>query len=109
VYNIEHLDKEVLNCTYESLKNTNGKEFKVIPTKQFIFSPFINLLNGYINVPSKFVDKNLTDFDVLKPLLNFPCNTPVNYTAGFMQTIVELNNRLVESESLVAELIEKIK
>lgn len=106
IYNIEYIDKDVLNSVTENIKQS--KVFNDI-NKRFIFSPFIKLFNGnYTNFPSKFVDINSNDLNELKSLLNSQ-NVLPNQGTSLMKTMSTLNNRIQEYESLVYDLVEIIR
>jgi hypothetical protein len=64
IYNIEYIDKEILNSASESLKNINYKEFNH-SSKGFIFSPFIDLFNVTPYVPSKCIGNQLIEINYL--------------------------------------------
>lgn len=112
IYNIENIDKEVFNYATEKIKHSHSKEFTCeaeINTKRFLFSPFIELLNGNTtNFPSKFVDINSNDLNELKSLLNNQ-NVMPNQGTSLMKTMSTLNNRIQEYESLVYDLVEIIR
>ena len=107
IYNIEYIDKEVLNSVTENIKQS--KEFTCeaeIKTKRFIFSPFVELFNGNSrNFPSKFVDINSNDLNELKFHLNH-YNTSYIERKSFMKTILNYKNRIEEYESLTNDLME---
>jgi len=108
IYNIEYIDKEVLNYANENIKHY--KEFNEIYTKRFIFSPFIELFNGnYTNFPSKFVDINSNNLNELKSLVYSQNIIQYNETYSFMKTLLNQDNRIKEYESLISDLIEIIK
>lgn len=107
IYNIEYIDKDVLNSVTENIKQS--KEFNEINTKRFIFSPFVELFNGnYRHLPSKFLDINSNDLNELKSLLNNQ-NVMPHQGTSLMKTISTLNNRIREYEFLVYDLVEIIK
>jgi hypothetical protein len=104
IYNIEYIDKEVLNFATEKIKHS--KEFNEIYTKRFIFSPFVELFNGNsTNFPSKFVDVNSSDLNELKYLLNNNNNILYNETNSIMKTLVNYHNRIKVYEALVDDLM----
>lgn len=112
IYNIECIDKEVLNYASDNIKHSHSKEFTCeaeIYTKRFIFSPFIELFNGsYTNFPSKFVDINSSDLNELKSLLNNQNIPRYNATNIFIKTILNYDNRIKDYESLVYDLVKII-
>jgi hypothetical protein len=105
-YNIEYIDKEILNYAYESIKDYNCKEFNQVTSKRFIFSPFIDLLNGNTNYPSRFVSTNLNYFNEFKPL--YYKDNMFEDNTSLLKTILRINNRLEEYESLVQDLMQII-
>jgi hypothetical protein len=103
-YNLEYIDKEILNYANESLQNNNYKEFN-ITSKRFIFSPFVELFNGN-SVPSRFINTNLNEFYVVNYLLHSPeIQMDPNYTTT-SEVIIKLNNQITRSEKLVSDLVE---
>jgi hypothetical protein len=75
IYNIEYIDKEILNNANESLKNIENNNECNISKKRTIFSTFIELFNADC-VPSKFVSKHINEIPVLKTVsLNQDINT----------------------------------
>jgi len=107
-YNFESFDKEIINNAFESLKESNYIDYEYSSTKQFFFSPFIDLFNGTI-IPSKFIDKNLVELDLLKPLV-YPNNLSNSETISVLFTdIGQLNNRILEYENLVSDLMKIVE
>lgn len=102
-YNIEYINEETLNYAYDNIKHYNCKDFNHTSTKRCIFSPFIELVNGNNNFPNKFVDINLNYFFVLE----YPKNQDIitNNTPNLMKTVVGLNDRIEEYQSLVKDLV----
>jgi hypothetical protein len=108
-YNIEHIDKETLNFACESLKNFNNKELNLIPSKQCIFSPFIDLFSGNLVVPSEFIDKNLDELDVFKPLFNYNDSKLEINTNNYTDPLLKLSKRFMNKELLIEDLMEMAK
>ena len=78
IYNIEYIDKEVLNNANESLKNIVNNNECNISLKRTFFSPFIELFNADY-VPSKFDNKHMNEIHVLKTIsLNQEISTDTN-------------------------------
>lgn len=111
IYNSDLISKETLNFSYNgSLKEFN-KEYNNSSNKNYFFSPIVDLFNGNYNVPSKFIDKNLEELDLFKPLLKPLSNyqeTPRSFTLMMLE-LNNLNNRMLEYESVVSDLIAEIE
>jgi hypothetical protein len=105
---IEYIDKEIIDYAYESLKNSNCKEVYPVSNKGFIFNPFIEIFNTKSSFPSKFVNTNLNDFYVVKYLWYDQNVISDNITTYLMETISNLNNRIIKYESLTNDLIDII-
>ena len=99
IYNIEYIDKEILNNAYDSLKNYENHNECNISTKRTIFSPFIELFNADY-IPSKFVNKLTNDIYVLNNMSINPdisTGTETNTTSIIKTT---LNNSQIDNEVL---------
>ncbi len=108
-YNIEHIDKETLNFACENLKIFNNKELNLNPSKQCIFRPFIDLFSVNTVVPSGFIDKNLDELEVFKPLFNYNETKAEINTNSYTDLLLKLNKRLVSHENLVDDLLKMVE
>lgn len=106
IYNFEYLDIETLKFTAENITDFYFEEINDnSTTKPFIFSPFIDLFTSN-NVPSKFIDKNLYELSILKPLCyNEEILLEVDKNS-VTYIILKLNDRIADYETLVADLME---
>lgn len=111
IYNIEYIDKEILNSAYESLKNTNYKEINP-GNKRVIFSSFIDLFNGNSYVPSKFLDKDSSELNVIKYLWNASQNVsevnPSIVQKVNINLVLKIRERLDAQELLISDLMDMI-
>jgi len=105
IYNIQDLDQNVLNYTSENIKIINFKEFKVNSTKQCIFSPLIELFN-VTNVPSRFVDINLSDIPLIKHLFyNQDIISNPDISSNIIQKNLDADKRIKEYELLINDIL----
>lgn len=104
VYRIEFIDEEILNYAYETIQEYNNKELNKVSAKPFIFSPFVELLNGHVYIPSKFTSIYNNYFYVID-YLNVTDNIPDPILSNSTNTMLELSRRLAEYELLVSDLI----
>lgn len=103
----DNISQEVINFANDCLKDSSRVEYNKI-SKPFMFNPFIELFNGNNYFPGKFIDTNLNDFYALKYINNQDIIADDNVTS-LMKTIIRLNSRIEEYESLVDDLIPLIK
>lgn len=122
-YNIECIDEEILNYASKNIECKESyieyEESNKIYNKRFIFSPFIELFdqrNNFPSFPSKFIDKNLDEFSLVKPLLEPYDITSDNntgimervyvcHTIRLMKIIYILNNRIQDYEFALDDAI----
>ena len=123
-YNIECIDEEILNYANKIIEykesNIEYTESNKIYNKRFIFNPFIELFdqrNNFPSFPSKFLDKNLDQFTLVKPLVEESYGisgdnnslikriSMFNNTIRLMKIISILNNRIQDYEFALDDAI----